>query len=160
MAKEKITDVIYDLAVPLANEKGLDIYEVEFKKEGSDHVLRVILDTTEDAENEQYVSINDCEDVSRALSDILDEKDPIKEAYVLEVTSPGLDRPLKKENDFVRFKGKSVDIGLYKAVNGSKVVSGELVSQKDGDVTVKLSDGTLYTAEKNTISSVKLTVIF
>ncbi len=160
MAKEKITDTIYDLASPLAKEKGLDIYEVEFKKEGSDHVLRVILDTLEDAGNEQYVSINDCEDVSRALSDILDQKDPIKEAYILEVTSPGLDRPLKKEKDFIRFQGKSVDIGLYKAVNGSKIVTGELVSQKDGDVTVKLPDGTLYTAEKNAISSVKLTVIF
>lgn len=160
MAKEKITDVIYDLALPLAKEKGLDIYEVEFKKEGSDHVLRVILDTPEDAENEQYVSINDCEDVSRALSDILDEKDPIKEAYVLEVTSPGLDRPLKKEKDFLRFNGKSIDVGLYKAVNGSKVVTGILSSYENGNVTVKLPDESLFTIPKNDISSVKLTVIF
>ena len=160
MAKEKITDVIYDLALPLAKEKGLDIYEVEFKKEGSDHVLRVILDTSEDAENEQYVSINDCEDVSRALSDILDEKDPIKEAYVLEVTSPGLDRPLKKEKDFERFNGKSIDVGLYKAVNGSKIVTGILSSYEDGNVTVKLPDESLCTILKNDISSVKLTVIF
>jgi ribosome maturation factor RimP len=160
MAKEKITDVIYDLALPLAKGKGLDIYEVEFKKEGSDHVLRVILDTFEDAENEQYVSINDCEDVSRALSDILDEKDPIKEAYVLEVTSPGLDRPLKKEKDFLRFNGKSIDVGLYKAVNGSKVVTGILSSYENGNVTVKLPDESLFTIPKNDISSVKLTVIF
>ena len=160
MAKEKITDTIYDLALPLAKEKGLDIYEVEFKKEGSDHVLRVILDTPEDAENEQYVSINDCEDVSRALSDILDQKDPIKEAYVLEVTSPGLDRPLKKEKDFLRFNGKSIDVGLYKAVNGSKVVTGILSSYENGNVTVKLPDESLCTISKNDISSVKLTVIF
>ena len=160
MAKEKITDVIYDLALPLAKGKGLDIYEVEFKKEGSDHVLRVILDTFEDAENEQYVSINDCEDVSRALSDILDEKDPIKEAYVLEVTSPGLDRPLKKEKDFLRFNGKSIDVGLYKAVNGSKVVTGILSTYENGNVTVKLPDESLFTIPKNDISSVKLTVIF
>ena len=160
MAKEKITDIIYDLAFPLAKEKGLDIYDVEFKKEGSGHVLRVILDTLEDAENEQYVSINDCEDVSRILSDILDEKDPIKEAYVLEVTSPGLDRPLKKEKDFIRFKGKSVDISLYKAVNGSKVVTGILSSYENGNVTVKLPDESLCTIEKNDISSVKLTLIF
>lgn len=159
MAKERITDVIYQMALPLADSHGLDIYEVEYKKEGSDYVLRVILDTKPESETE-YVSINDCEEVSRALSDLLDEKDPIKEAYMLEVTSPGLDRPLKKEEDFVRFKGKSVDIGLYKAVNGSKVISGELVSKKDGVITIILPDGSNYEINEDSVSSVKLTVIF
>ena len=160
MAKEKITDVIYNLALPLAKDKGLDIYEVEFKKEGSDHVLRVILDTPSDAGEDVYVSINDCEDVSRALSDILDAQDPIKEAYILEVTSPGLDRPLKKEQDFVRFNGKSIDVGLYKARNGSKVVTGLLKSYENGNVCVELEDGSILEIEKADISSVKLTVIF
>ena len=159
MAKERITDVIYQMALPLANSHGLDIYEVEYKKEGSDYVLRVILDTKPESETE-YVSINDCEEVSRALSDLLDEKDPIKEAYMLEVTSPGLDRPLKKEEDFVRFKGKSVDIGLYKAVNGSKVISGELVSKQDGVIPIILPDGSNCEINQDSVSSVKLTVIF
>lgn len=159
MAKERITDVIYQMALPLADSHGLDIYEVEYKKEGSDYVLRVILDTKPESETE-YVSINDCEEVSRALSDLLDEKDPIKEAYMLEVTSPGLDRPLKKEEDFVRFKGKSVDIGLYKAVNGSKVISGELVSKQDGVITIILPDGSNCEINQDSVSSVKLTVIF
>ena len=159
MAKERITDVIYQMALPLANSHGLDIYEVEYKKEGSDYVLRVILDTKPESETE-YVSINDCEEVSRSLSDLLDEKDPIKEAYMLEVTSPGLDRPLKKEEDFVRFKGKSVDIGLYKAINGSKVISGELVSKQDGVITIILPDGSNYEINEDSVSSVKLAVIF
>ena len=75
MAKEKLTDVILNMALPLAESHGLDIYEVEYKKEGSDYVLRVILDTKPGSEIE-YVSINDCEEVSRSLSDLLDSKDP------------------------------------------------------------------------------------
>ncbi len=159
MAKQKLTDKIYEMALPIANEHGLDIYEVEYKKEGSDYVLRVILDTKQDGENE-YVSINDCEEISRALSDLLDGDDPIKEPYMLEVTSPGLDRPLKKQEDFVRFKGSQVDIGLYKAVNGSKVVTGELVGKADGVITIKLQNGSQYAAKEDEVSSVKLTVIF
>lgn len=160
MAAEKITDVVYEMALPLAKGRGLDIYEVEFKKEGSDKVLRVILDTEPGSEDTASVSINDCEEVSRALSDLLDEKDPIKEVYMLEVTSPGLDRPLKKPEDYIRFKGHCIDIGLYKAVNGSKVITGTLEDYDNGDVTVTLLSGETYTAEKKDISSVKLTVIF
>lgn len=159
MAKAKITEQIYDMALPMAQSEGLGIYEVEYKKEGSDYVLRVILDTLGDSEGE-YVSIDACERVSRQLSDKLDESDPIKDAYMLEVTSPGLDRPLKKDEDFVRFAGRMVDIGLYKAVNGSKVVSGKLVSLCDGVITVELPDGNEYSINKDETSSVKLTVIF
>ena len=159
MAKEKLTDVILNMALPLAESHGLDIYEVEYKKEGSDYVLRVILDTKQDGE-EKYVSITDCEEVSRALSDLLDKDDPIKEAYMLEVTSPGLDRPLKKEEDFVRFKGSMVDIGLYKAINKSKVISGELVGKQDGVITIVLPDGSNYEINEDSVSSVKLAVIF
>ena len=159
MAKQKLTDKIYEMALPLAQQHGLDIYEVEYKKEGSDYVLRVILDTKPDGESE-YVSINDCEEVSRALGDLLDADDPVKEAYMLEVTSPGLDRPLKKDEDFVRFKGRQVDIGLYKAVNGSKVVTGELVGKSEGVITIKHPSGSEYAAKEDEVSSVKLTVIF
>ncbi len=159
MAKEKLTDVIYQMALPLAESHGLGIYEVEYKKEGSDYVLRVILDTKPDGET-QFVSINHCEEVSRALSDLLDKDDPIKEAYMLEVTSPGLDRPLKKDEDFVRFKGSMVDVGLYKAVNGSKVISGELAGKTDGVITIVLADGSNYEVSEDAVSSVKLAVIF
>lgn len=159
MAKEKITDRIYEMALPLAQNEGLCIYEVEYKKEGSDYVLRVILDTTSDGEGE-YVSIDACERVSRALSDMLDESDPIKEAYMLEVTSPGLDRPLKRDEDFVRFAGRDIDMGLYKAIDGSKVISGKLLSYADGIITVQLPDGKEFSIKKDETSSVKLAVIF
>ena len=94
------------------------------------------------------------------MSDLLDEKDPISEVYMLEVTSPGLDRPLKKAEDFDRFRGHCIDIGLYKAVNGSKVITGTLENYDGGDVTVTLLNGETYTAVKKDISSVKLSVIF
>ena len=159
MAKEKITDRIYEMALPLAQNEGLCIYEVEYKKEGADYVLRVILDTASDGEGE-YVSIDACEKVSRALSDMLDESDPIKEAYMLEVTSPGLDRPLKRDEDFVRFAGRDIDIGLYKAIGGSKIISGKLIGLSDGVITAELPDGSEFSIKKDETSSVKLTVIF
>ena len=159
MAKERITDKIYEMALPLAQSEGLCIYEVEYKKEGSDYVLRVILDTPASG-GEEYVSIDACEKVSRQLSDMLDESDPIKEAYMLEVTSPGLDRPLKKDEDFVRFNGRQVDIGLYKAIGGSKQITGTLVSYTDGVITLQLPDGSEFSVKKEETSSVKLTVIF
>ena len=122
-------------------------------------MLRVILDTASDGEGE-YVSIDACEKVSRALSDMLDESDPIKEAYMLEVTSPGLDRPLKRDEDFVRFAGRDIDIGLYKAIKGSKIISGKLIGLSDGIITVELPDGSEFSIKKDETSSVKLTVIF
>ena len=159
MAKEKITDRIYEMALPLAQNEGLGIYEVEYKKEGADYVLRVILDTVAESETE-YVSIDACERVSRQLSDMLDESDPIKDAYMLEVTSPGLDRPLKRDEDFVRFAGRDIDIGLYKAVNGSKIICGKLVGLSDGVITAELPDGSEFSIKRDETSSVKLTVIF
>ena len=159
MAKAKITEQIYDMALPLVQSEGLCIYDVEYKKEGSDYVLRVILDTPTDAQTE-YISIDACERVSRQLSDMLDASDPIKEAYMLEVTSPGLDRPLKREEDFARFAGRQIDIGLYKAINGSKMICGKLTGYNDGVISVELPDGSDFSIKKDDTSSVKLTVIF
>lgn len=133
----KVSDAVYALALPLAQENGYTVYEVEYKKEGADMVLRVVLDTVTD--DGEPVSISACENVSRALSDILDKNDPVPGAYMLEVTSPGLDRSLKKEEDFSRFAGKEVEIGLYKAVNGSKLLTGVLSGLKDANVVI--SDG-------------------
>ena len=120
MAKAEITKAVYEMVQPMADKIGLTIYEVEYKKEGTDNVLRVILDTIDGSEKEN-IGIDDCETVSRALSQKLDETDIISQAFMLEVTSPGLDRPLKKCEDFERFKGRKIDIGLYKAIDGDKV---------------------------------------
>lgn len=160
MAKAEITKAVYDMALPLAKAQGLTIYEVEYKKEGSDNVLRVILDTLPE-DTEKSVGINDCEIVSRALGDELDKNDIISSAYMLEVTSPGLDRPLKKAEDFVRFKGKKIDIGLYKAQDGSKIISGELMGLDDNKI-ILIRDGETSPCEieKDKTAWVKLQVVF
>ena len=152
----KVCDAVYALALPIARENGCGIYEVEYKKEGSGYVLRVVLDTFDD---EKPVSITMCENVSRILSEKLDENDPTRDVYVLEVTSPGLDRPLKKEEDFVRFKGKDIEIGLYKAVNGSKLICGTLVGLADGVICVSNGNET-YEIKREEASFVRLAVIF
>lgn len=153
----KISDAVYEVALPIAKENGYTVYEVEYKKEGADMVLRVVLDTFDDSE--ESVSITACENVSRALSDILDSKDLVQGAYMLEVTSPGLDRPLKKEEDFKRFAGKDIEIGLYKAINKSKLISGTLTGLEDGSVVLEDNGEKIIIPLKDT-SFVRLQVKF
>jgi len=155
MAGKKVTDIVYELASPIAVANGCTVYDVEFKKEGSDFVLRIIIDKEDDTP----ISIDECEKVSRALDGILDEKDPISEPYMLEVSSPGIDRELKKEKDFIRFMGRDIDIKLYKAKDGAKLISGKLVSYSDGNITVEINNTQTQIAKADT-SSVRLAVKF
>ncbi len=155
-AGSKVAQIVFDMALPLAEKEDLTVYEVEFKKEGSDYVLRVVLDTTND---DQTVSLTSCENVSRALSELLDANDPTDTPYMLEVTSPGLDRPLKKDEDFRRFAGRDVEIGLYKQLNGTKQIAGTLVSLDDGVITVT-ADGEEVKIDKSDTSFVRLAVVF
>lgn len=128
----KTEEIVFALAEPYAAEIDCEVLEVEYKKEGADYFLRVYLD------RESGVDMDACAYVSERLSVALDEKDPIKEAYFLEVCSPGIDRALKRDKDFVRFAGRKVDVKLYAAKDGMKEFCGALVS-KDGDtVTVDL----------------------
>ena len=158
MADKKLTETIFELANPIALENGCFVDDVVFKKEGSEYVLRVIIDV--DDESGEKVSIDMCENVSRKLSDVLDEKDPIEKAYMLEVSSPGIDRELKKEKDFIRFSGRDVDVKLYRAKDGQKVISGKLTNYlPDGTVTVE-SDGKNIEIAKAEYASVRLSVIW
>ncbi len=152
----KVAEAVLGMALPIANLQGCTVYDVEYKKEGSDYVLRVILDSFDDS---VPVSITMCENVSRELSDKLDNNDPTNSPYILEVTSPGLDRPLKKDEDYVRFAGKDVEIGLYKQLNGSKLISGKLLGLEDGMVAVEVSGEKLLIKREDT-SFVRLAVIF
>lgn len=157
MAEKKVTEQIFELANPPALEAGCFVDDVEFKKEGSDYVLRVIIDVEDDSNG--GVSIDQCEIVSKALSDILDEKDPISQAYMLEVSSPGIDRELKKDRDFERFMGREIDIKLYKSVNGTKLLSGKLIDYENGVITVDI-DGKIENFSKTDTASVRLAVIW
>ena len=100
--------------------------------------------------------MDDCELVSRAFGDILEEKDYIAENYIFEVSSPGLDRPLKKEKDFARSVGKEVEVRLYKAIDKKKEFVGLLDSYDDHSVTLELEDGNTKTFEKSAIALIRL----
>lgn len=141
------------LLLPLVERLGLELVDVEYVKEGSDYFLRAYID------KEGGVTIDDCEAVSRPLSDLLDEVDFIPDAYILEVSSPGLGRQLKKEKDFIRSIGKEVDVKLYKAVEKRKEFSGVLL-ENDSDSIVIDEDGKELKFMKKDISLVRLTVHF
>ena len=119
MAKKKVTELVADISAGFLEENGLELYHCEFVKEGRDWFLRVFIDKAGDGADE-YVSTDDCELVSRFLSEKLDEADPVAQNYYLEVSSPGMDRTLYKPQDFARFAGKQVDVTLYKGMDGKK----------------------------------------
>jgi len=149
----KITDKVMTLAQPVAEELGLEIWEVEFVKEAGTQFLRVYLD------KEDGVSINDCEDFSRALDPILDEADPIPCSYVFEVSSAGIERELKRPRDFEKFMGAQVSVKLYQAVNGQKNYIGELSDYNNGDITI-VAGGKELVLKKAQVAQVKLQVEF
>ena len=158
MAREDVAAKIEGLLQEFLRDKEIETYRVTYKKEGPDWILRVFLDKTMDAK-EQYVNIDDCELVTRYLSDKLDELDFIDRSYKLEVSSPGLDRELITDSDFFRFAGSDVEVKTYEQVNGSKNFSGTLIS-KDGDL-VKISvDDNEIELPLNKISKINLAVIF
>ena len=149
----KITDAVTALAQPVAAELGLEIWDVEFVKEAGTRFLRIYID------KENGVSIQDCEDFSRALDPVLDEADPIPESYVFEVSSAGAERVLKRPGDFARFLGSDVEVKLYQPRDGRKTFVGTLQEYADGDVVVSVG-GTDLTFPKSTVAQVRLHVTF
>ena len=151
----KIEETVKNLAEPIAEPFGLEIYDVEFKKEGPDYILRVFIDR-----RDGYISIDDCEAVSRPLSDALDVADPIDKAYCLEVSSPGLERQLKRQEDFERFYGSKVALKLYSAVNGSKSAEGILEERNEESTVIVLENGEKLVIENDKISKANLKIEF
>ncbi len=142
-----------ELLLPIAEAAGVEIYDVEYVKEGSDWYLRAYID------KEAGVNIVDCETVSRALSDKLDEADFIEDAYILEVSSPGLGRTLKKEKHFLRSMGQEVELKTYKPIDKCKEFVGILKDYQDGNVTLLIDDEE-KTFSKADVALVKLTFDF
>lgn len=134
MAYSKIEKAVLELAEPIAEENGCFIYDIEYVKEGSSRYLRLFID------REEGISLDECETVSRSMSGKLDSADPIKENYILEVSSPGVERRLRRAEHFERYSGSVIDIGLFKPVDGSKTLSGVLCGF-DGKVITVETDG-------------------
>lgn len=131
MVKKNVTETVTEIALPIVEQAGYELVDVEYVKEGQAWFLRVYIDKP------GGVTLDDCENISRPLNDRLDELDPIPHSFYLEVSSPGLERPLKKPADFKRAIGSPVEIRLYKAVDGVKRYEGELVAYDGESLAIK-----------------------
>ena len=128
----KVTEVVEGLIAPILTELGLELVEIEYVKEGKNWFLRVYID------KELGVDIEDCGNVSEKLSEKLDEVDPIPQNYFLEVSSPGAERPLKKEKDFNKAIGKNVYVKTYEPIDGEKAFEGTLLDFDGNSVTIEV----------------------
>ena len=140
--------------LPLMEEHGFELVDVEFVKEAGVWYLRAYID------KEGGIAVDDCEVISRKVSDWLDKEEFIDESYILEVSSPGLGRPLKKEKDFARSIGKDVEVRLYKALNKSKEYTGALEAYDKESVTLKMEDGSQMTFQRADIALIRLALDF
>lgn len=149
----KIAELTAALAIPVVEEQGCSLWDVEYVKEAGSWFLRVYID------KEGGVSINDCEAVSRVLGEKLDEADPIEGSYTFEVSSAGADRALKKPEHFSKYLGAEVDVRLYRAREGKKELVGKLAGFEDGNVTLSLPQEEI-TLEKKDVALVRLHITF
>ncbi|MDD5807741.1 MAG: ribosome maturation factor RimP [Oscillospiraceae bacterium] len=146
---KKVTDIVRELALPIVEENGCTLWDVEYVREAGQWYLRVYID------KEGGVNILDCEAISRPLSDALDETDPIETSYIFEVTSAGAERPLKRPGDFEQFMGSPIVLKTYKPRDGRKEFSGDLTAYDNGAVEMKVG-GQVLRFEKEEIALVRL----
>lgn len=142
------------ILIPIMEKHGFELVDVEYVKEMGNYYLRAYID------KEGGITIDDCEVVSRELEAILDKEDYIEESYILEVSSPGLGRPLKKEKDFARSIGKEVDIKLFKSVDKVKDFTGVLVDYDPLKVVIALDDETTVEFARKDIALIRLSLDF
>lgn len=153
MVKKKIEDTVEEICEPITIELGLKLIDVEYKKEGSNYVLRIIIDKP------NGITIQDCENVSIQLSNRLDEIDPIDSSYSLEVQSPG-ERSLKKEGEYEYFKGRAVEVKLYEPIEGKKTFEGQLLGIENNILIIKLESEDIKEFNREKVANVKLKIIF
>lgn len=149
----KITDQVAALAADAVAEQGCELWDVEYVREAGSWYLRLYIDKAEG------VNITDCEAISRKVSDLLDEADPIPASYTFEVCSAGIERPLKRPSDFEKFMGADILLKTYSPRNGRKEFPGVLAGYEDGAVTVTVGKETLR-FEKQEIALVRLRADF
>lgn len=147
----KVTDVVAQLALPIVEQNGCTLWDVEYVKEAGVWYLRLYID------KEGGVSIDDCVNIDHAMDPILDEQDPIEGSYTFEVSSAGADRALKKPEHFAAFLGSEVEVRLYRPQEGRKDWVGQLTAYQDGDVTIAAPTGE-KTFGKKDVAQVRLYV--
>lgn len=154
MKKNIIESMVTEMLEPILSKFTYELVDVEYIKEGPHFYLRVFIDKP------GGVTIDDCQKVSEELSVLLDERDPIKENYFLEVSSPGLDRPLKNNKDLERSIGKDIEISLYKQLNGKKKYIGKLVRFDDNEVKIINEKEEEIQINREIISKINLAIKF
>lgn len=142
------------LIMPILDRMNFELVDVEYVKEGGTWYLRAYID------KEGGITVNDCEDVAREMNILLDEEDFIPDAYVFEVSSPGLGRPLKKEKDYIRNMGKELEIRTYKAINRCKEFYGLLKAYDKDTVTIETEDGETIIFNKSEIALIRQAIDF
>lgn len=152
--KETYENRTEELVLPIIKEHNFELVDVEYVKEGSNWYLRIYID------KEGGINVDDCEVVSRAFSDILDQEDYIDDAYILEVSSPGLGRPLKKDRDFERSISERVEIKLYRMKDGHKDYEGILKSYDKNTVSIITDDEQDITFDRSEIALIRLAFDF
>ncbi len=151
--KEEYEQRAEALLAPIVEANGFELVDVEYVKEAGNWYLRGYID------KEGGITVNDCEAVSRAFSDKLDENDFIQDSYIMEISSPGLDRPLKKEKDFARSMGKLVEIRTYRPIEKQKEFCGTLTAYDNNSVTID-EEGTERMFDRKDVALIRLAIIF
>lgn len=137
---------------PLILNAGLELYDIEFVKESVGNILRVYI-----SKENGNVGIEDCETVSKLISDKLDELDPIEDSYFLEVSSPGIDRPFKKEKDYEKNLGETIEVKFYGSYKGKKTLTGKLLSYDENKIKVQ-TEREVEDLDRESISTVRLSL--
>ena len=153
MGKGSVTESIEELVTPITEENRLELVDVEYKKEGKNWFLRIFID------KEGGVTVEDCTRVSREIEDLIDVEEVVPTSYVLEVSSPGLDRPLKKEKDFLRFKGKRAHVTTYTPIHEQKNFNGTIRDFQE-DILFLDIDSQSVEIPKNQIAKARLEIEF
>lgn len=148
----RIAETVAEMAQPLAHDLGLEVWDVEYVKEGGQMILRVYIDHVD-----RPITHEDCEAVSRRLDEELDKRDLIADAYYLEVSSPGAERPLRSARDFERFRGQQVLVKTFAPVSGKKEWKGELLGATDDAIRVQGPKGEMVFT-KDQVSLIRLTI--
>ncbi|MCQ2486603.1 MAG: ribosome maturation factor RimP [Clostridia bacterium] len=145
-----VVNIVRQIAEPIAEELGLELWDVRFVKEGAEHYLRIFID------KEEGISIDDCVDMTHAIDEPLDKADPISVSYTLEVSSPGAERPLTRDEHFEKYIGAPIFFKLIRPLDGVREFKGTLESYDNGNVEVLTEDGKNFVFNKKEASYVKL----
>lgn len=147
--KKSVAEKVFEIVSPIAKEQNLEIWDIKYLKEGASYFLRIFIDKPEG------ITIDDCEAFSRAIDEPLDLADPISDAYFLEVSSPGLNRELSKDEHFKAFIGEEIIVKLYKAIDKKKELIGKLLGFENGELTIEYNGQPLIINKKE-ISKINL----